>query len=209
MPKKRGKVADSLPPIDDPLIDQAARIIKDQSQSLKSDLEAAIDKKLKQKIKSQQAEIQNLRHCIDQLKADNQGLYKNADSKLMQLDDAVKKITQMADELNYIKTQSVKLKEDCNFIKQKFEETSLTISNSLENLGDLVNQKASEGDEVAEAVESLKADIEAHQQNIETKLDTNQQEIDDQINEIRKEIVNAINKAGKEAQKHGSCCVIV
>jgi hypothetical protein len=44
------------------------------SQSLKSDLEAEIDKKLKQKLKSQQAEIQNLRHCIDQLKADNQGV---------------------------------------------------------------------------------------------------------------------------------------
>ncbi|CBY16057.1 unnamed protein product [Oikopleura dioica] len=208
MPKKRGKVTDSLPPVDDPLIDQAARIIKDQSQSLKSDLEAEIDKKLKQKLKSQQAEIQNLRHCIDQLKADNQGLYKNADSKLMQLDDAVKKIDEMAYELNYIKTQSVKLKEDCNFIKQKFEETSVTISNSLENLGDLVNQKASEGDEVAEAVETLKADIEAHQKDIESKLDTNQQEIDDQINEIRSSLVSAINKAGKEAAKHGSCCVI-
>ena len=46
----------------------------DFSQSLKSDLEAEIDKKLKQKLKSQQAEIQNLRHCIDQLKADNQGV---------------------------------------------------------------------------------------------------------------------------------------
>ena len=58
-----------------------------------------------------------------------------------------------------------------------------------------MNQKASEGDEVAEAVESLKADIEAHQQNIETKLDTNQQEIDDQINEIRKEIGMGTNSS--------------
>jgi hypothetical protein len=85
-------------------------------------------------------------------------------------------------------------KEDCNFIKQKFEETSVTISNSLENLGDLVNQKASEGDEVAEAVETLKADIDAHQKDIESKLDTNQQEIDDQINEIRSSLGKGLKR---------------
>lgn len=48
---------------------------------------------------------------------------------------------EMSEELKYIKTQSEKLKVDCEFIKYQFENTSTTISNSLTNLSELVNKK--------------------------------------------------------------------
>jgi len=52
-------------------------------------------------------------------------------------------MTDMSEQLKYIKTQSEKMKVDCEFVNYHFENTSTTISDSITNLAELVAKKVS------------------------------------------------------------------
>merc|ERR1712058_157131 len=113
----------------------------------------------------------------------------------------------MSEQLKYIKTQSEKLKVDCEFVNYHFENTSTTISDSITNLAELVAKKSEERVEIAVDVDKLKEELEKHQNEIDAALTQNQKAINDELAIIDKRLREAIEKARKEMS--GSCCVIV
>ncbi|CAG5112223.1 Oidioi.mRNA.OKI2018_I69.chr2.g6465.t1.cds [Oikopleura dioica] len=194
------------------MVSDVEKTINKQKIVLKGEMASIIDKKLDQKIIEHQKEIKQLQAVIHNLRTQNRDFSKKADKKLKLLNMSVDQMNQLTEDIQTLKKKTDKLEDECQEIRDKFENASTKISSNLTNLSDLVHTKTAEHEAVFSDVQGVREDMEARNNAVDANLKKNQEIVDRQLLLLKEKMLISIDDAKAEAievRKEKGGCVIM
>ncbi|CBY22602.1 unnamed protein product [Oikopleura dioica] len=194
------------------MISDVEKTINIQKVVLKGEMATIIDKKLDQKIIEHQKEIKQMQAVIHSLRTQNRDFGKKADKKLKVLNQSVDYYCRLSDDIQTLKIKTDKLENECQEIRDKWENASTNISSNLTNLSDLVNTKAAEHEAVFSDVQEVKEDIQARNNTVDAQIKLNQETVDRQLLLLKEKLLMSIDDAKNEAievrKEKGGCIIL-
>jgi len=194
------------------MISDVEKTINKQKVVLKGEMATIIDKKLDQKIIEHQKEIKQMQAVIHSLRTQNRDFGKKADKKLKVLNQSVDYYCRLSEELQTLKIKTDKLENECQEIRDKWENASTNISSNLTNLSDMVTTKAAEHEAVFSDVQEVKEDIQARNNTVDAQIKMNQETVDRQLLLLKEKLLISIDDAKNEAievrKQKGGCIIL-
>jgi len=194
------------------MVSDVEKTINIQKKVLKGEMATIIDRKLDQKIIEHQKEIKQMQAVIHNLRTQNRDFGKKADKKLKMLNMSVDQMNQLSEDIQTLKIKTDKLENECQEIRDKFENASTKISSNLTSLSDLVHTKTAEHEAVFSDVQGVKEDMEARNNVVDVKIKKNHETVDRQLLLLKEKMLISIDDAKNEAievRKEKGGCVIM